>query len=58
LPDNLPAVRLLSPRCLQINGLYRHGFMISPALLDVAMELLNDGHSDLATRFSLNSATN
>jgi len=26
--------------------------------LDVAMELLNDGHSDLATRFSLNSATN
>jgi len=58
LPDNLPAVRLLSPRCLQINGLYRHGFMISPALLDVAMELLNDGHSDLATRFSLNAATN
>ena len=55
LPDNLPAVRLLSPRCLQINGLYRHGFMISPALLDVALGLIKHGHSDLTARFSLNA---
>ena len=55
LPDNLPAVRWLSPRCLQINGLYRHGFMISPALLDVALELM-EGASPLARRFALDEA--
>ena len=56
LPDNLPAVRLRSPRVLQINGLYRHGFMISPALLDVAMDVLNQGTSPLAQRFSLSTS--
>ncbi|MDT0138448.1 FAD-dependent oxidoreductase [Acidovorax sp. PRC11] len=53
LPDNLPAVRQLAPRVLQVNGLYRHGFMISPAILDVVMELLNEGQSRLAPRFDL-----
>ncbi len=57
LPDNLPAVRLLAPRVLQINGLYRHGFMISPALLDVALEVLAHGTSALAQRFSLQTAS-
>ncbi len=38
LPDNLPAVRCLDERRLQINGLYRHGFLIAPALLDVVLE--------------------
>ena len=55
LPDNLPAVRLLSPRCLQLNGLYRHGFMISPAMLDVALQMLDGGTSPLAQRFKLNT---
>ncbi|MDA8520780.1 FAD-dependent oxidoreductase [Acidovorax sp. NCPPB 4044] len=53
LPDNLPAIRRLAPRVLQVNGLYRHGFMISPAILDVVMELLNEGQSRLAPRFDL-----
>lgn len=53
LPDNLPAIRRLGPRVLQINGLYRHGFMISPALLDVVMELVQADESPLATRLSL-----
>ncbi len=56
LPDNLPAIRRPQPRVLQINGLYRHGFMIAPAMLDVAMELLATGHSALARGFGLDTA--
>ncbi|VTU29403.1 FAD-dependent oxidoreductase [Variovorax sp. PBL-E5] len=55
LPDNLPAFRQPRPGVLQINGLYRHGFMIAPAMLDVAMELLATGHSQLASSFDLPS---
>mgnify|MGYP002347278663 CR=1 FL=1 len=53
LPDNLPAIRMLQPRVMELNGLYRHGFMISPAMLDVALELLYSGHSTLAPQFDL-----
>ena len=53
LPDNLPAIRQPRKGVLEINGLYRHGFMISPALLDVTLELLNTGQSALSQRFDL-----
>ncbi len=53
LPDNLPAVRVTAPGVLEVNGLYRHGFMISPALLDVALQVLETGESPLAARFDL-----
>ncbi|RYY55912.1 MAG: FAD-dependent oxidoreductase, partial [Comamonadaceae bacterium] len=53
LPDHLPAIRTPSPRVLQINGLYRHGFMVAPAMLDMALEVLTDGHSTLAETFDL-----
>jgi glycine oxidase len=53
LPDNLPAIRRPQPRVLQVNGLYRHGFMIAPAMLDVAMALLTRGRSDLAQAFGM-----
>ncbi|WP_409520568.1 FAD-dependent oxidoreductase [Melaminivora sp.] len=53
LPDNLPAVRVREPRVLEVNGLYRHGFMIAPALLDAVLELLHTGQSPLAQRFEL-----
>ncbi|WGT65616.1 FAD-dependent oxidoreductase [Variovorax paradoxus] len=53
LPDNLPAIRQPHPRVLQINGLYRHGFMIAPAVLDAAMELLVHGRSALAQSLGL-----
>ncbi|MDL9997561.1 FAD-dependent oxidoreductase [Variovorax sp. J22P240] len=53
LPDNLPAVRQPRPGVIQVNGLYRHGFMIAPAILDVVMELLATGHSALASRFDM-----
>lgn len=54
LPDNLPAIRQLRPGVLEVNGLYRHGFMIAPAMLDVVMEVLGTGCSALAPRFDLN----
>lgn len=53
LPDNLPSIRRLGERVLQINGLYRHGFMIAPAMLDVVMELFQIQASPLAGTFSL-----
>ena len=53
LPDNLPAIRVREPRVLEVNGLYRHGFMIAPALLDAVLELLHTGQSPLAQRFEL-----
>ena len=53
LPDNLPAIRRLGDRTLQINGLYRHGFLIAPAMLDVVMELFQTQTSPLANKFSV-----
>ena len=53
LPDNRPALRQLAPRVLQINGLYRHGFMIAPAMLDAALQWLATGGSALAQRFEM-----
>lgn len=57
LPDNLPAVRCTRPRVLEVNGLYRHGFMIAPAMLDVVLELLAGGDSALARQFDLRVET-
>ena len=53
LPDNSPCIRRVGERTLQINGLYRHGFLIAPALLDVTMQLLREGHSPLGRQFDL-----
>ena len=52
LPDNLP-VLTTGAGCTRINGLYRHGFMIAPAMLDVTLEVLNAGQSQLSQRFDL-----
>lgn len=53
LPDNLPALRLTGPRRMAINGLYRHGFMIAPAVLDAALEVVDQEHSPLADALGL-----
>jgi glycine oxidase len=54
LPDNLPSVRSLGARTLQINGLYRHGYLIAPAMLDVVIQIMQTQHSPLAATFMLN----
>ena len=57
LPDNLPAVHEVAPHVLQVNGLYRHGFMISPAMLDVVLEWMQRGSRTLADRLQLHFTT-
>lgn len=52
LPDNLPMIRRKGLRVLQINGLYRHGYLIAPAVLDGVLELVRTGTSPLAERLS------
>ena len=57
LPDNLPSVRWLGERTLQINGLYRHGYLVAPAVLDAVLQLFESGASALAETFSLKIET-
>ena len=61
LKNNLPEVLINKekglPDLMMINGLYRHGFMISPAVLDATMELLENGQSNTALELGL-SITN
>jgi len=41
LPDNLPALRLDRERkTLYINGLYRHGFLLTPTIVEEVLGLL------------------
>jgi glycine oxidase len=40
LPDNLPLLQC-EPRLLRINGLFRHGWLVAPALVEHAMETLH-----------------
>jgi glycine oxidase len=57
LKNNLPEILLKKekglPDLIMINGLYRHGFMISPAVLDATMELLENGQSNVALGLGL-----
>ncbi len=53
LPDNLPALRPLGEGVLQVNGLYRHGYLISPAVHDAALQWLATGDSALARQWGL-----
>ena len=41
LPSNEPKI-LSSPGLVRLNGLYRHGFMVSPQLVETALELLRE----------------
>ena len=53
LNNNLPGIRQIGPRSLQINGLYRHGFLIAPAMLDIVLEWVQSHNTTLAKQFSL-----
>ncbi len=62
LKDNLPEIYLdqasNEASLMMINGLYRHGFLISPAILDCALELLSTSHSNTATELGLKVSKN
>lgn len=57
LKDNLPEIKFGRQQgqsgLMLINGLYRHGFMISPAIMDCALELLEEGNSETAKDLGL-----
>ena len=57
LKDNLPEIDVEQSSgksgLMMINGLYRHGFMISPAILDCALEIMGTGHSSTANDLGL-----
>jgi len=53
LTDNLPCIDLSSPSIMKINGLYRHGFLIAPAMLDCALEWIDAKSLQLAKSFGL-----
>jgi glycine oxidase len=57
LKNNLPEIRTKKNKGLvdliMINGLYRHGFMISPAVLDCALQVLEQGSSKTALELGL-----
>lgn len=38
-PDNRPRI-YTGPKILRINGLYRHGFLLAPSLLEIALEII------------------
>jgi glycine oxidase len=60
LKNNLPEIRVKRDKgltdLLMINGLYRHGFMISPAVLDCALQLIEQGSSKIALELGLTVA--
>ncbi len=60
LKNNLPEIKTRKDKGLsdliRINGLYRHGFMIAPAVLDCTLELLEHGESNTALELGLSIA--
>ncbi|MDP3622024.1 MAG: glycine oxidase, partial [Polynucleobacter sp.] len=50
-------IRVSKPGLMLINGLYRHGFLIAPAILDCALEIMQTSaemeSSPLASRLQL-----
>jgi len=50
-PDNLPAVRR-GPHGLLVNGLFRHGFLLAPAMARQAADLVEMDNADLRQRRS------
>lgn len=53
LPDNLPLLTVHNAHHVSLNGLYRHGFLIAPALLDATLEWVQHGTLELAGQLQL-----
>jgi glycine oxidase len=45
-PDNLPRITVKGEREIRVNGLYRHGFLIAPALAQATLNYLAHGQID------------
>ena len=45
-PDNLPRITISRDNRIEVNGLYRHGFLISPALAEMTLGYVQRGQID------------
>jgi glycine oxidase len=45
-PDNLPRIVIGRQNRIEVNGLYRHGFLIAPALAEMTLGFVQRGHID------------
>jgi glycine oxidase len=45
-PDNLPRITVKGDDEIRINGLYRHGFLIAPALAQATLNYVSHGAID------------
>jgi glycine oxidase len=50
LPDNLPKIKI-RPGLIRANGLYRHGFLIAPVMVQLILEALGIQTSDSLSAF-------
>jgi len=45
-PDNLPRISIARDNRIEVNGLYRHGFLIAPALAEMTLGFIQRGQID------------
>ena len=45
-PDNLPRISIGKDNHISVNGLYRHGFLIAPALAELTLSYVEQGRID------------
>ena len=45
-PDNLPRISIGKNNHIAVNGLYRHGFLIAPALAELTLSFVEQGRID------------
>jgi glycine oxidase len=45
-PDNLPRVAIAQDNHIRVNGLYRHGFLVAPALAELTLHYVEQGQID------------
>ena len=57
LTDHDPGIRQIGRCHFQLNGLYRHGFLIAPAVIDAAIDWANNGEPVLANHHHIRTYT-
>jgi glycine oxidase len=45
-PDNLPRISVGRNERIEVNGLYRHGFLLAPALAELTLGYVDRGQID------------
>ena len=51
--NNLPKIIQTNSKVMHINGLYRHGFLIAPAIIDSVVKILTNQDTTLANTFEI-----